>query len=189
LFGQQQIQQKAYRIERRPLFSLPVIIDREHGKYYLRLSDSEVQYNVSILEPVLGEERLSQVVETFGQYEIEDKFALPINNIDIFNELWGRVCEQLRLTDAVFGESSFKWDEFRISLSPKVNYFLAEDLLKLSRLAEDKLKMSSITGWVDDAELSSESNIPEEDELYFPLPYDKYQLKVLKLEPLAKVIK
>jgi len=181
LFGQQQIQHKAYRIERRPLFSLPVIIDREHGKYYLRPADSEVQYNVGILEPVLGEERLLQVVETFGQYEIGDKFTLPINNIDIFNELWGRVCEQLRLTDAVFGESSFKWDEFRISLSPKVNYFLVEDLLKLSRLDEDKLKMSAITGWVDEAGLSNESNIPEEEELYFPLPYDKYQLKVLKL--------
>ena len=177
---QQSVQQKA-RIERHPLFSIPILIEKDNGKYYIRPADPEIQPNISVLEPVIGEERLLQVIEEFGRYETDGSFTLPIGDHNVFTVLWNSICAQLKFTDAKFGESSFQLNEVRISLTPKVNHFLAEDLLKLSRFEEDKLRGTSLTSWVDNTDLSNIGDEPSERELYFPFPYDRYQLQVLKI--------
>lgn len=181
LFATLQSEQQNSKIERHPLFSIPILIGKEGGKYYIRPADPEIQPNIGVLEPVIGEERLLQVMEEFGRYENDDKFTLPISDKDIFADLWNSVCSQLKFTDARFGESSFQLNEVRVSLTPKVNYFLAEDLLKLSRLEEDKLRGTSLTSWVDSTDLSTTSDEPSERDLYFPFSYDRYQLQVLRI--------
>ncbi|MBI4683805.1 MAG: hypothetical protein HY755_01240 [Nitrospirae bacterium] len=157
------------------------VVEKEGGKYHIRPADPEIQPNITVLEPVIGEERLLQVIEEFGRYETDGKFTLPIEDNSVFAVLWNSVCAQLKFTDAKFGESSFQLNEVRISLTPKVNHFLAEDLLKLSRLEEDKLKGTSLTSWIDNTDLSNIGDVSSERELYFPFPYDRYQLQVLKI--------
>ncbi len=85
------------------------------------------------------------------------------------------------MKDAKFDENSFSLNESRVALSPKANYFLAEDLAKLSQLAEEELSQTALTGWTDDRELNTEVALPQENELYFPFKYDKYQLSTLSL--------
>lgn len=181
LFTSQQSEQQKSKTERHPLFSIPILIEKEDSKYYIRPVDPEIQPNISVLEPILDEDRLLQVIEEFGRYETDDRFTLPIEDNSVFAILWKNVCAQLKFTEAKFGESSFQLNEVRISLTPKVNHFLAEDLLKLSRLDEDKLRGTSLTSWIDNADLSNVGDEPSERELYFPFPYDRYQLQVLKI--------
>lgn len=181
LFASKQPEQQKTKIERHPLFSIPILVEKESSKYYIRPADPEIQPNISVLEPVMGEERLLQVIEEFGRYETDGRFTLPIGDNSVFAVLWNSVCAQLKFTDAKFGESSFQLNEVRVSLTPKVNHFLAEDLLKLSRLEEDKLKGTAITSWVDNSDLSNIGDDPPERELYFPFSYDRYQLQVLKI--------
>lgn len=181
LFDSQKHEQQKSKIERHPLFYISVLITKEGGKYYIRPADPEIQPNIGVLEPVIGEERLLQVMEDFGRYETDGKFALPIGDKSVFSVLWNSVCAQLKFTNAKFGESSFRLNEVRISLTPKVNHFLSEDLFKLSRLEEDKFMGTSLTSWVDNTDLSNIGDEPSERELYFPFSYDRYQLQVLKI--------
>ncbi|MFC1630246.1 AAA domain-containing protein [Patescibacteria group bacterium] len=135
-----------------------------------------------MLESVLGKDLYYSLVEELSLYEIDGKLTLPITKIDIFTEIWHKLKAQLRLKkDVNFDENSFSLKEMRISLSPRANYFLAEDLQKLSKLDEKDLKGTALTSWVEDEDLNLESEVPREGELYFPFLYDKYQLSVLSL--------
>lgn len=173
------------KVDRYPLFSLPVRIEKEYyegvGKYFLYPADPDVQVNVSLIEPVLGEDSYFQLIEEIGKFEIEDRLALPLTEDDVFREVWHRVKAQLRLKEAKFDENSFSVDTMSVSVSPRANYFLAEDLQKLSKLGEDELKGSALSGWVDDKDLNIEDKEPQDNDLYFPFPYDKYQLRALSI--------
>lgn len=173
-------------INRYPLFSLPVRIEKEItkkgvGKYYIYAVDPEIQVNVGILESVLGEELYFQLLEELGKYEIEGKLSLPVNDVEIFIEIWHKIKAQLRLKEAKFDEKSFSLEEIKIALSPKANYFLAEDLARLTKLSEEDLSKTALTSWASDEELNIESETPNEKELYFPFLFDKYQLSTLSL--------
>ena len=85
------------------------------------------------------------------------------------------------MKDAHFDEESFSLEDVKISLSPKANYFLAEDLAKLAQLPEEALADTALTSWTEDGELNVESSIPYEQELFFPFLYDKYQLSTLSI--------
>jgi very-short-patch-repair endonuclease len=173
------------KIDSYPLFSLPVRIEKEIekgvGRYFIYSVDPDVQVNVGILEAILGEDLYFQLVQAMGQYEIDGRLTLPITGPDTFVEIWHKIKAQLRLKDAKFDENSFSLEEMRIALSPRANYFLAEDLQKLSKLSEEDLKDTALTSWVEDDELSSESELCHEKDLYFPFQYDKYQLGALKI--------
>lgn len=173
------------RIDRFPLFSIPVKIEKEFergvGKYLLYFIDQEVQVNIGLLEPVLGEDLYYQLVDELGRYEIDGKLTLPLIEPDVFVEIWHKIKAQLKLREANFDEESFSLYEMRIALSPRANYFLAEDLQKLSKLTEEELEGTALTSWVEDEELNVESETPQEKDLYFPFLYDKYQLRVLSI--------
>ncbi|MBI2611749.1 DUF559 domain-containing protein [Candidatus Gottesmanbacteria bacterium] len=174
------------KVDRYPLFSLPVRIEKEIrqigvGEYLVYFVDPEVQVNIGILEPLLGEDLYFQLLEEIGKYEIEGRLTLPILDLEIFKEIWHKIKAQLRLKNAKFNEQSFSLEEVKIALGPKANYFLAEDLAKLSQLTEEELSKTALTCWTEDEGLNVESDIPQEKDLYFPFLYDKYQLSSLSI--------
>ncbi len=174
------------KIDRYPLFSLPVRIEKEIsksgvGRYYVYFIDSEIQVNIGILEAILGEGLYFQLLEEMGKYEIDGRLTLPITDLEIFTEIWHKIKAQLRLKEANFDEDSFSLDEIKIALSAKANYFLAEDLAKLTKLTEEELSKTALTSWTQDEGLNIESDVPHEKDLYFPFLYDKYQLSTLSL--------
>ncbi|MHA1707315.1 MAG: AAA domain-containing protein [Promethearchaeota archaeon] len=173
------------KIDRYPLFSLPISIEKVFekgaGKYFVKPIDSEIKVNIGILADILGEDLYYKLIEELGKYEIGDDLSLPIANPKIFNEIWDKIRAQLKLTNASFDEESFILNEMRIGISPRANYFIADDLQKLSKFEEDEFKDTSLMSWIDDENLTSKDEIPKEGELYFPFPYDRHQLRVLSV--------
>ncbi len=174
------------KIDRYPLFSLPVRVEKEIskggvGKYFISSVDPEVQVNIGMLESILGEDLYFELLEEMGKYEIDGRLSLPITDLDIFKEIWHKIKAQLRLKEANFDEDSFSLEEIKIALSPRSNYFLAEDLAKLAQLPEEELAKTALTSWTQDDELNIEGETPHEKDLYFPFLYDKYQLSTLSI--------
>lgn len=174
------------KIDRYPLFALPVKIEKEIskggvGRYYIYSVDPDVQVNIGMLESILGQDLYFQVLEEMGKYEIEGRLSLPVTDLEIFKEIWHKIKAQLRLKEASFDEGSFSLEEIKIALGPKANYFLAEDLAKLAQLPEEELAKTALTSWADDEGLNVETDTPHEKELYFPFLYDKYQLSTLSI--------
>lgn len=169
------------KIDRFPLFSIPINIETDKGKYILYFGDPEIQINISFLEPILGEDLYYQLISEISDYELDNKLSLPLQNPDVFTEIWHSIKEKIKLKEVSFDENSFKLNEMKIALSPRANYFLAEDLEKLSKLNEEDLIGTSLNSWVDDSDLNVEGSIPLEHELFFPFKYDKYQLRTLSL--------
>lgn len=165
-----------------PLFSLPVKIEKDSkGKYHIYSVDAEVQPNFGIFETIIGEDLYFQLLEEIGKYEVDGKFSLPITDLKSFEEIWGKIKTQLKLKKANFDEKSFSLEEIKIALSPRSNYFLAEDLAKLTKIPEEELVNTALTCWTQNEDLNVEQDAPEEKELFFPFLYDKYQLSSLSL--------
>jgi len=174
------------KIDRYPLFALPIKIEKDFGekgvgKYWVYSADPEIQVNIGMLEPILGPDLYFQLLEEMGKYEMEEKLTLPIASLDIFLDIWHKIKAQLRLKEAKFDEKSFSLEEIKIAISPKANYFLAEDLAKLTKLNEEDLSQTALTSWTQDEDLNIENDVPSEKELYFPFLYDKYQLSTLSI--------
>ncbi len=175
------------KIDRYPLFSLPIRIEQEFNKetganeYCIYFVDQEIQVNIGMLQSILGDDLYFQLLEEIGKYEIAGQLTIPKDNLEIFKDIWHQIKGKLRLKDASFDEKSFSLEEIRIALSPKANYFLAEDLARLSQLTEEELAKTSLTSWAQNDELNIESETPNEKELYFPFLYDKYQLSTLSI--------
>ncbi len=177
---------KQVKVDRYPLFTIPIKIEKEIskqgvGKYFILAVDPEIQVNIGMLEPIIGEDLYFQLLEEMGTYEMDGGLTLPINGLDIFTEIWHKIKAQLRLKNAKFDENSFSIEEIKIALSPKANYFLAEDLAKLAKLSEEELRKTALTSWTEDEDLNNETGLPNEQELYFPFSYDKYQLATLSI--------
>lgn len=180
-----ELSQQKGKVERYPLFAIPVLIEKVFeggvGKYLIYAVDPEVQVNLGVLEPVLGNELYFQLIREIGDFERNEKLSLPFTTAGTFVEIWQRVKAQLKLREAVFDEQSFLLEELRLALSTRSNYFLAEDLRRLSQLDLEHLKGTALTSWTEDSELNEESGAPEEHELYFPFKYDKFQLRTLTI--------
>ena len=76
------------KADKYPLFALPVRIEKENGKYFVYTVDTEIQVNIGILEPILGEDLYLQLVGAIAQYELDGKLSLPIEKEDIFIQIW-----------------------------------------------------------------------------------------------------
>lgn len=167
--------------EQFPLFSLPIKMEKDLEKYTVYYADPDVQVNIGMLEELLGEDLYYQLVEKIGQYEVDGKLSLPFVDDTHLQEIWQLVKSQLKLKDVIFNDDSFNLSEVKIALSPRANYFLAEDLRKLSELDIEQMLGTALTSWVDNTDLNIDSKIPEEKDLFFPFPYDKYKLQVLSI--------
>lgn len=170
------------KIKRYPLFTLSVLIEKDPNKRYTVLpADAEFQVNIGMLQELLGEDLYLQLAMDIGELENKEKLALPVDETEfyLFSDIWNKVKSYLKHKNVNFGEDSFRLEDIQIALSPKSNYFLAEDLKKLSKLDEKELAGTSLSSWISDVELAEHNDFPSETEIYFPFNYDKYQLRVL----------
>lgn len=164
-----------------PLFSIPVEIQLRDNKYYLNILDQNVIPNLGFLQDVLGEESYFDFADFVNQIEIEGSLALPLKN-ETVTKIWEELKGRLKLSDAQFDENSFDVSNVVVSLSSKSNYFLVQDLKKLTEMTEEEMSDTSLSSWVSDEDLSISDEISEDSgELFFPFDYDKHQLKVLSV--------
>ncbi|MEK7646499.1 MAG: AAA domain-containing protein [Patescibacteria group bacterium] len=166
------------------LFSLPVRIDKEKDKnnidkYTIIPVDFEVRLNLPPLYEIFRtykkEDLVYEFLNEYTKLESEGGFSIPIPSEKIFLDLWHILKAKLRLTEAVFNESSFTLDDLRLTLAPRANFFLVEDLTKLAKEKEELLEGTSLSGWFSEEGLNVNSDSCEEKSLYFPFPYDKFQ--------------
>ncbi|MFA6991351.1 MAG: AAA domain-containing protein, partial [Candidatus Babeliales bacterium] len=124
-----------------------------------------------------------QLLKELRQYEHDGSLSLPVTNLDIFIKIWREIKSRLRLKDVNFNEESFLLEDIKISLNTRANFFLADDLTQLAKLSEEDLTKSALTSWmnIDNNELNVNCDAPHEKDLYFPFPYDKYQLSTLSI--------
>lgn len=179
--GDEESKAKKTKIDRYPLFSIPINIEKDRGKYWVYFVDPDIQVNIGMLEEILGEDLYFQLVEELGHLEIEGSLSLPLTDLEIFTQIWHQIKEKLKHKEANFDEKSFKLEEIKISVSGRANYFLAEDLQKLSKLSDQELQDTALTSWSSDDNLNVETGVPHEQELFFPFLYDKYQLQSLSI--------
>mgnify|MGYP001773374255 CR=1 FL=1 len=184
-FGEHELQTQSGEQFSFPLFLIPIKIEKgfERGKghYEIALVDPVIQVNILSLANVLSENSRVQILEEF--HKNENNFVIPISELklNIFSDFWNLVKEQIELENFVLQEKNFSFERFKICLLPRVNYFLVDDLENLSKKKEEELWETSIAGWADEKSLSIESSIPKEGELYFPFPYDEWQLRCLEI--------
>jgi len=173
------------QVKQHRLFCLPVKIEKkiekDIGRYFIYPVDTEIQINLDVLEPILGEDLYFQVISQIGKYEHEGRLRFPMTNLDIFQEIWNFIKAQLRLKDINFNEQSFDLKNVNIVISPRSNYFLSEDLDTLANLSEEELEMTSLSSWTKDEGLNIDGQVPHERQLYFPFDFDKFQLDTLSL--------
>ncbi len=166
------------------LFSLPVKVDKEISegvdRYSIAPVDFEIRLNLApiyeIFRSYKKEELVYEFLNEYVKLENDGKFNIPIaEDSTAFIDLWHALKAKLKLTDASFNEESFTLDDLRLTLSPRSNFFLVEDLTKLSRENEKTLEGSSLSSWFSEEGLNLEGETCEEKTLYFPFPYDNYQ--------------
>ncbi len=166
------------------LFSLPVRIDKEKDKnntdrYSITPVDFEVRLNLPPLYEIFRtykkEDLVYEFLNDYVKMESEEAFSIPITSNQVFLDLWHILKAKLKLTEATFNEKSFTLEELRLTLAPRANFFLVEDLTKLSREEEKLLENTSLSGWFSEEGLNINSDVCEEKALYFPFPYDKFQ--------------
>ncbi len=166
------------------LFSLPVRVEKELSssnldRYAIIPVDFEVRLNLPPLYEIFRtyqkEELVYEFLNEYVRLENEGSFSIPISNHNVFTELWHILKSKLRLTDANFNEQSFDLEDLRLTLAPRSNFFLVEDLTKLSREEEKKLEETSLNSWFTEDGLNIQADPCEEKALYFPFPYDKFQ--------------
>lgn len=166
------------------LFSLPVRVEKEKDKnnidrYSVVPVDFEVRLNLPPLYEIFRtykkEDLVYEFLNDYVKLESEGGFSIPISSEQIFLDLWHVLKAKLKLTDATFNEGSFTLEDLRLTLAPRANFFLVEDLTKLSREKEELLEGTSLSGWFSEDGLNVNSDVCEEKTLYFPFPYDKFQ--------------
>ncbi len=166
------------------LFSLPVRVEKEKDKnnidiYSVVPVDFEVRLNLPPLYEIFRtykkEDLVYEFLNDYVKLESDGGFSIPISSEQIFLDLWHMLKAKLRLTDATFNEESFNLEDLRLTLAPRANFFLVEDLTKLSREKEELLEDTSLSGWFSEEGLNVNSDVCEEKALYFPFPYDKFQ--------------
>lgn len=166
------------------LFSIPVRVEKELSssnvdRYAVIPVDFEVRLNLPPLYEIFRsyqkEELVYEFLNEYVRLENEGSFSIPIANHAVFTELWQILKSKLRLTDANFNDQSFDLEDLRLNLAPRSNFFLVEDLTKLSREEEKKLEDTSLSSWFTEDGLNLQSDTCEEKALYFPFPYDKFQ--------------
>ncbi|MEI6190760.1 MAG: AAA domain-containing protein [bacterium] len=166
------------------LFSLPIRIEKNKDKnnidkYSITPIDFEVRLNLPPLYEIFRtynkEELVYEFLNEYVKIEGIGGFSIPISSEKIFLDLWHILKAKLKLTEAKFNEGSFTLEDLRLTLAPRANFFLVEDLTKLSKEKEELLEGTSLSGWFSEEGLNVNTEVCEEKSLYFPFPYDKFQ--------------
>jgi KaiC/GvpD/RAD55 family RecA-like ATPase/very-short-patch-repair endonuclease len=167
-----------------PLFSIPVkITKKDHDgrrDYTLDISDDTMAINIGFFEKYLPADYYDELFSFVAVSEGEQKTVPPLNATFI-DELWAKIIHFLSLVEAEEVSKGLDTDHSIISLKPRSNYFLSQDLIALSKIDEAELEETSLSAWTSETDMSIKRSISDEgkEELFFPFAYDKWQLQVL----------
>jgi superfamily I DNA and/or RNA helicase/very-short-patch-repair endonuclease len=175
------------------IFSILISLDKKsfkttvkNEKYYIKSLDNQIKINFGQFAQILEEKIYFEFVSFVNELEKEGRLNLPLTGnefIDLVDEVWNKLKDKLKLSNALFEDKSFDLTSSNLSLDPKTNYFLTQDLNNLLSIDEEELKKSSLSAWETTATLDSSNIIieKEHEEIFFPIDYNRYQLDTLKL--------
>lgn len=167
------------------LFTVPISISfRDSGgkrRYSISIDDSLIKTDISFLRKYMAQEYRDQLFKFVALHESGENASIPLNFAYI-DELWAKIKQYLLFSEAKDVIDEPDLENVIITLAPKVNHFLSQDLLGIIEAADDEsLLETSLSAWVSDEDMSI--NEPQDDsgsnELFFPFPYDQSQLHVL----------
>ncbi len=167
-----------------PLFSIPVKITKtdHNGRrdYKLILGDDALAINVAFLEKYLTPEYYDELFTFVAVSEGEQQATVPLK-ADFVDELWSKIVSFLSLVEADDISKDLDLEQSIISLKPRSNYFLSQDLIELSELDESDLEQTSLSAWTSETDMSINRPIDDNgtEQLFFPFDYDKWQMQVL----------
>ncbi len=167
-----------------PLFSIPVsIVKTDHASrrdYKLLISDDTMTINIGFLEKYLPAEYYDELF-TFVAVSAGEQKTVPPISAGFIDELWAKIVHFLSLAEAEDISPELDLEKSIISLKPRSNYFLSQDLIALSDISEEELAETSLSAWTSEEDMSIKRSVSDEgsQQLFFPFAYDKWQLQVL----------
>ena len=130
------------------LFHIPISVELRPKKdavsVIIRIIDSYLKFAIEPLNSFLKQQYYDEIFEQVTSYDASEKNALPINK-SVVEDLWSAIKAKLSLMDATNVSESPDISFCSIKLSPKTNYFLAEDLNILSNLDESEMEKTGIS--------------------------------------------
>lgn len=167
-----------------PLFRIPIHIVKQdqEGKrqYSLEIVDDTVSIHTGFLNRYVSSEYYDQIFTFVAASEGNRTNELPL--VESFvDKLWSLITHLLRLSNVSDLSAVIDLEHSRITLQPRANYFLSQDLLALNDISESELESTSLSAWTSEDEMSLQSKISDDgsSELFFPFAYDRWQLQVL----------
>lgn len=167
------------------LFSVPIVLTYRDsaGKrtYQVKIDDTLIKTNISFVKNYMKIEYRDELYKFVALDANEENSSVPLSPSYV-DELWAKIAVYLQYSDAIDISKTPDMTDVIIALEPKANYFLSQDLAGIIDAADDeKLSETSLSAWVDKDEKYITESIDDsgEHELFFPFPYDKYQLQVL----------
>jgi superfamily I DNA and/or RNA helicase len=167
------------------LFSVPIVLSYKDSSgqrtYDVRIDDTLIKTNISFVKNYMKLEYRDELYKFVALDADDENSGIPMSPSYV-DELWTKISEYLRYSDAIDISENPDMSDVIIALEPKANYFLSQDLSGIIQAADDDvLGETSLAAWVDKEEQYVTEPIDDtgEHELFFPFAYDKYQLQVL----------
>lgn len=166
------------------LVQLPITIDIKPEKdvviVHVAVTDPYLKFAIEPLNGFLKQSYYDDVFELVTKYDADDMTSIPVND-SVLEDVWTKIKTYLSLMEATGISDSPDFSYCTIKLSAKTNYFLAEDLNALASKADEEMEDTSLGAWSSDEDMNIEYDVFDDGrtEIFFPFPYDKYQLKVL----------
>lgn len=183
-FGQQVDNSQMVEEKNFPLLQIPININVKHKSDYneitCELASSAITILVEQLNKYLPVKEYDEIFKYIANIESQYKNIIPITK-DFIDNLWSQIEFYLNKQGAknVSEKPDLSWSI--MSLTNKANYFLLEDLELLTKLDDNELNETSLSAWSSDENMNIEERVEDDGstEIFFPFPYDKWQLKAL----------
>ena len=171
-------------IDESPLLQLVVNVSSEHKKdcneVTIEIVDSSVKVLIEQFNKYLPSKEYDELFGCLADMESNGDMSLPLTK-DILGKLWSEVAFRLNKQGARGISNDVDVSKCKLALVSRANYFLADDLKKLSEMDQKDLDESSLSAWESDEEMNIEEEVRDDGstELFFPFEYDKWQLSAL----------
>lgn len=183
-FGQQTEEGEIVSEKDVPLLQVAINLNVDHKREYneitCELVDGTVKILVEQLNKYLPVKEYDEIFKYVADLESQDANILPIAD-KMVEDLWSQIVFYLNKQNATDIAEAPDLSRSILNLINKANYFLSEDLELLTKLDEEELSKTSLSAWSSDEDMSIEEQVSDDGstEIFFPFPYDKYQLKTL----------
>ena len=163
-----------------PISAIDIKPQKDIVVVHIIITDPYIKFAIEQLNGFLKQSYYDDIFELITKYDADDKTAIPIDN-SVLESVWMKAKTYLTLMEATNISDSLDFSSCTIKLSAKTNYFLAEDLNALANKTDEEMEKTSLGAWSSDEDMNIEYDVFDDGrtEIFFPFPYDKYQLKVL----------